>query len=736
MPPKKKKENNLSKVNLKDVGVYINGDLKIENGDFVGRDSKSTNSRNGIPSDVSRKNEDVSRDAPNKIIPQKDAKFFKIDDYEDVLPQLDLSYGRYYIQREKLEKDLFEKFFSPKRLCLLYGLMGNGKTTLLKKILGMEELSKTNIYYIDLDNERISSLDDIFFQIFETIENFSSYQLMASSGVNFKSTFIKFITVKNVYLIIDNFDNELCFEFLYLVSKLKINTKIILLSSMSRHHFIEKLIRRNVDLDEICDFINIPEFTSDQAASLVEIKLFDRSVPEDYVLECVNKLIKEKEILNPQKLTLYLSYVISEIDESEGAIVQYPELEFMDSINDENSALTRIWNEKLSEEAKKLLCIFSFHSRGFNAAKVLKGIEDNIISTISELEALCLITRSSRPNIFISNTSIRLFIQNLENNKKGQKNIEEARNLWVNSCRKMITYLEGMWRDTSRVKLVDSLGGYSFVYDTLIWCYENNRYQDALEISKGYSYYFYVRGFWAKLESSVEYIRAESAKKLGLVEAEFEALIYLLNVLSKQKNTSDADFILERINTFDTSSFSSDLMVKFEQSKALLYYAKKDYKNAYKIWNGMYLNYSNLSNHYKSVIPRWLVECMIKMENPQYEKINSIVTESLSYAVQIKSLRDESHCKLKIFEVKIKNQNLTEQDIKDFLELEKVFVDVNDISFLGQYYFLLFEARVKLGHNENDAKVALAKSRECYEALFNLEAIREIDNVLQENYPS
>jgi tetratricopeptide (TPR) repeat protein len=183
----------------------------------------------------------------------------------------------------------------------------------------------------------------------------------------------------------------------------------------------------------------------------------------------------------------------------------------------------------------------------------------------------------------------------------------ELRLRWMEWYKTLASNIGFCWNDVNKLKNLDPVGERENLEAVVEWCIEKNKQLDIIQITKDVRYYYYVRGIW---ETKNDLIRAEAASRTGDKLAEFEALVYHVNIASKQNNVSEVEKYLHRLDALASiEGMDKDSIIDYRHAKALYYLARREFGKALELWNANFLE-GDMSDHSRNANRRWMAICL------------------------------------------------------------------------------------------------------------------------------
>ena len=643
------------------------------------------------------------------------------------------------IRTEKLTKCLDEFIQDKMNMLYVYGYKLSGKTKSVMAYL-YDLISKNlyeNILFIDIKqfNQCEKILDTI--SIFAQMEVYNlNYELRERLCLNYlKST--------KSLICIDMSECRIEKETLELLKEISQYTKIIIISSIPFEKYEEELAFYCKKFS-IIGFMNKEEFKCmiKNNSNLLPILTTNEKF--------VDKVYKLTGGLPFASLHIFKRVIESnKYGESIESIIDnystYKEEEYEVLAS---KLISDKWNE-LSELAKKILIV---------CAKFDYSISIRLVSNVcgvlmaSELwkRALNECYESDLVSHMISNTP-RLIMNNmiktLVRSKSRSENLLDEEKFLQRIYDRYLDiseYVDECYNQINRLKVLDEPDEFNVVNQVLEYLYEAKRYKEYIVIIRNLKYYIYVRGKWEIGEKSIHLKRAEAARKISDFEEELEAYCDYINIMSKSRNTDEAEKYLEIAKKIQEENFGEinrRILCLYNHVKALyLYNCLEEYKEAYELWYFNEQNYFEDISEYRQLVNNlWSNRCYLKLEK-DFNKVASL------FELKAKEMEEKDFIRaaidyrllliavlLKQYEEHFESKFLNKIDenleiVRDMLANKSTF----DIRNEAAYYKLksLAYAYKKEEQNKNkffEKACSMYKMMNCYKDIENLKY--ELDRI-------
>lgn len=205
----------------------------------------------------------------------------------------------------------------------------------------------------------------------------------------------------------------------------------------------------------------------------------------------------------------------------------------------------------------------------------------------------------------------------------------ELRLRWLEWYKTLASNIGFCWNDVNKLKILDPIGERENLEAVVEWCVEKNKHRDIIQITKDIRYYYYVRGIW---ETKNNLVRAESARSVSDRSVEFEALVYHVNIASKQNNVTEVEKYLNRLDELAlTEGMNKENIIDYRHAKALYFLARREYGKALELWNSNFLD-GDMSDHSRNANRRWMAVCLYY--SGEIDKAKEILEELYDDAIR------------------------------------------------------------------------------------------------------
>jgi hypothetical protein len=182
--------------------------------------------------------------------------------------------------------------------------------------------------------------------------------------------------------------------------------------------------------------------------------------------------------------------------------------------------------------------------------------------------------------------------------------------------------------DIHRLDILDKPQLLRNIESIVNWCMDEERYQDAISITRDTRYYYYVRGVWSP-DPNPNLIRATAARRIGDESEELDALLYYCNIAAKQENLDALEQHLPRLEQLVSGlPARSQSVLANNHVTALIALAKEEYDTAISLWTSN-LSAGDLTEESISANMRWLGVAHFRASH--LEKARSVFSGAISH---------------------------------------------------------------------------------------------------------
>jgi hypothetical protein len=505
-----------------------------------------------------------------------------------------------FIARHKPFEDLKLGLQQRVAVVLIVSLGGMGKTSIAREIaeqclFGDENYPRFDaaVWVSDKSREGTTSLNLLLDKISKTLD----YPGITKFSFEEKKVEIdKLLREKRVLIILDNFETITDTSLVQWLLKLPEPSKAIVTSREYSRAF------RNctyvVEMHGMED-AEAKELILSRAKMVGLEKLFSDFSQFGPLLQATGG--------NPKAIEISLGYIkyqhkpldeiINELYDARGELFDY--------------LFTRSWQLLTTEDQKVLLSMYLFPFGAYpDALSSVSNIKlYSFDLSLTHLIDLSLVDVYRKDLISKNHYTLHPLVRSFVRSKLvTQHEVEnDLRNRWISWYKNLAAKIGFCWNNVKRLEYLDPAGERENLEAVLTWCFAQERYQDVIDISKDVKYYYYVRGVWTTQNNLM---RAEAAKLLDDKFVEFEALVYHINIASKQNNIGEVEKYIDRLDELSLlPGLESQSLVDFRHAKALYYLARHDNDQAIELWKTN-LSVGELSEHSDNANRRWMAVCL------------------------------------------------------------------------------------------------------------------------------
>jgi tetratricopeptide (TPR) repeat protein len=184
----------------------------------------------------------------------------------------------------------------------------------------------------------------------------------------------------------------------------------------------------------------------------------------------------------------------------------------------------------------------------------------------------------------------------------------DARQRWVGWYADLATQVGFCWHDLNHLKRLDR--EQEAIVAVIDWAYQNQLDALLLQITKGVSYYYYVRGLWMT-QPPVDLIRSVVARKLGDFEEEVRAISHFVTLLIRQGRIVEAREHIDELHTLvQSTALHGDTLFIFFHALALTKLAENEFEQARHYCQICIDNIDELSTPFRILSQHWLAKSL------------------------------------------------------------------------------------------------------------------------------
>ena len=416
------------------------------------------------------------------------------------------------------------------------------------------------------------------------------------------------------------------------------------------------------------------------------------------------------------------------------------QISFKDYFIHKNDILNGIFDELLkkswillSPDAKSVMILASFFPKSISntAIKEILGWQDiRIEKAIGQCLTINLL------DLTIINEDLKLLMRYSQHplvfsfmkHVKKEEDIESLENMWINYYLKLTGNIGFAYNHVTDFSIYDIEGEIEALYYVLSYCEQSEKLKEFISISNNTRYYFYIRGLWQKGAESIHIKRADAAKKIEDKQAEFDALVYQINIAAKRKDSEEVVLHLDRAEGILKNDLTSESIIKFNHAKALYLSSVGDDHGAIGLWTENLTIYrAEMNNHDYNANIRWKARSLLKVgEETQKKEAVNLLIEASESAEQENFLRGYLDSNLILAGHYLENGDISSaEDI--VTKIESQITKPRDNKYIAELHVL--KVKIALSHNNTEeVKKSLALALEHLEKSLHYNRIQELRN--------
>lgn len=278
------------------------------------------------------------------------------------------------------------------------------------------------------------------------------------------------------------------------------------------------------------------------------------------------------------------------------------------------------------------------------------------------------------------------------------------------------------WNEIEKLRELDVQCIREGIESAVNWAFQNEQYEYVISLTYNIRYYYYVRGYWS---TNNNIIRAQAGNKIENIDVEFEALVYHINIASKQESPEEVDKHLLRLDELSSKVTKKELLVGFNHAKALYYLSKGEYEKSQMLWKNNIEN-NKLNEHDLNANLRWLAISYYKSED--FITARRILNEFLEDSKTNNFIRSELSARIYIANIDIR-ENTIDKLFDDLVIIKSIAEDIGDNTNLSDIDYLFGEYYLA----KNDiilAKKYLINSATGFDRLKNKVKVKRVKKLL------
>ena len=363
-----------------------------------------------------------------------------------------------------------------------------------------------------------------------------------------------------------------------------------------------------------------------------------------------------------------------------------------------------------------------------------------------DMESLALILQCENEDIEKAHRSLAGFVRYEETGgfslaepptgrllqKKHPQAYSVIKERWYSHFEKVASGVGFCWEDVGKLETLDHpviAQNLPFVLATAM---EEKRYGTVMTIGRECRYWQYVRGDWLSPQSPIEMWQVAAQQANNDAEL-FEALVYKLNIRSKQGFASEADQLKAEADTVlaRIKMPSKEALDRYEHSVALWQVAHGDLDGAAERWEKR-LKDRKANPHERSAMQRHYALCL--KDRDDLKGARRILVKQIE-EVEGKYERSALMAHISLAELDLlkcpPDFEAAETRLKN---VEERVIAVRDLAFLGDWSFCYAQC---LAHNGDlpEFKAAAERARQCFSKLGKEKKMTAVCKLIAERTP-
>ncbi|MBQ0991672.1 winged helix-turn-helix domain-containing protein [Micromonospora sp. H61] len=240
---------------------------------------------------------------------------------------------------------------------------------------------------------------------------------------------------------------------------------------------------------------------------------------------------------------------------------------------------------------------------------------------------------------------------------------QQVRVAWLDWCERFTERIGFCPGEIERLALLDTPGMRLNIEYALAWAMHHGRFDSVIAIARNVRYYYYVRGFWSS-SPNVHLLRAEAARHANDAEAEFDALVYQLNIASKQENAAAVEQAMPRLQELlaQAERFDVRVLAEYRHAYSLYLLAEGRLQEAESGWRANLQESDVLGPENHNANVRWLAVCLARQGSHRYDEAMELFEWAREHAREKSYQRAEILIDLQIAELRL-NDAATKNDL-------------------------------------------------------------------------
>jgi predicted phosphodiesterase len=592
-------------------------------------------------------------------------------------------------------------------IVLIISMGGMGKTSIayeiasryIKKLDNGTKLRFDCVVWVcDYENQGNTDVNNVLDEIAITLR----YSEFTRLPIKEKEVEIKELLKKyKVLLVIDNYETITDLKLSIWLRNIPEPSKVLITSRKYNYLIINQ-----------ATIVDLKGMETNEAYGFIKKRLEDLGIPDLYRgINDFDDLIKNTGG-NPKAINIALGYIKYECKTLPCIIKNISEAqdeELFDSLFGKCWAL-------LNDKSKDVLLALSLFPFGVHPAMLsyVSGITNgHFEDSKKKLIELSLISVQYQDIYLEPIFYLEPLVQSFAKNKLKSTNLfeKDIRCRWLDGYMGIAKNIGFCWNEIEKLRELDVQCIREGIESAVNWAFQNEQYDYVISLTYNIRYYYYVRGFWSTKNNL---IRAEAARKIQDIDVEFEALVYHINIASKQECPDEVDQYLLRLDELSLRITNKELLIGFNHSKALYYLSKGEYEKSQRLWKDNIDN-NILNEHDLNANLRWLAISYYK--NEDFIKAREILNDFLDDSKKNNFKRSELSARIYIAHIDIRENNIFK--LGNDLELIKsIAEDIGDNTNLADIDYLFGEYYLAI-NNIILAKKYLSNAEKGYERLKN-----------------
>lgn len=541
----------------------------------------------------------------------------------------------------------------------IYGLPGNGKTSLMKKIF--DNILPDTCYKIWFSAKHRPNELKFEYILNEILRAFGNDRPSIISKEEKESEVNRLLTSKYIFVLDDlekSPEIEKVLEWVFECNERnsKTGSRFILTTQDMPEKILEKVFKERYplgDINDVVEFIQIPGMHENEMKELI-LKRIEKTIHlkrivlqnNGYINKIINKL-SEKTNGNPQAIKVAISYIENMIKSGNELDVILVTDTIWDSDDIVKKMFKNMWENILDEDIKRVIATVALIPKKVTAKRLFEitnipevgidGIVDNEsrlgkanrraidssmveLRLVNEMESKPMYTKHGLVNDFIRKMLIKdecPIISDIDNS------ITEW---YLNKCEN----IKYCWDNMEKLKFLDE--EIHVIYAIMKKCYESQKYDIVLRFSSAIRYYLIVRNIFFENIPSIHQLSIKSAEKIGDVIYIIKELICSLNILSKRGDIDNAKIFYELLKSNEdeyTRHMNSIVKSRYNHAVALYYYSQNKHNDAIKLWKTNESFFQELPEGDMDINLRWMARC--------YKKMNEVINSKEYFSLALKN---------------------------------------------------------------------------------------------------